>query len=275
MLIIIVFILGIVITGCKDLSSFDLSGQVELGGKDNGSPYLEIYSYDQSGVNFLNRLLGYVSMDTLFSKLEFKKDFYINQNNYTVIVKFKGVSMYNLNYLKIFDSNGKEVPFTIVKEEDNSHSGGIGFDLNKDTDPQFLSGYGLILLIDPDSKIECLLKTRYSIKCWPKNVNEEGKGTAASISLSTQTSIGNRYYLHGIRNPSPKETLKINVLDWNIDGVFNDEDMVQIYYGKNHLFPLNKKFKLGSGDKQKEYVMNLKQDDEEGNKYILNINKTQ
>jgi hypothetical protein len=147
----------------------------------------------------------------------------------------------------------------------------------KDTSalPVSLSGECLLSFIDSDSKIECLLGTNYSIECSPKKKINDKYDSPAMIEFSTNALIGNRYYLQGTRNLSPKETIRINVLDWNLDGAFNDADMVQIDYGGDHFFLLNKKFTIGSGKNQKAYIMNLKPESDDGNKYLLSINKAQ
>jgi hypothetical protein len=282
---ILLMVLMITISGCVDLSSFDLSGQVELERKDNGPLFREVYHnhnrlYSQSKLGLFDLLLSsdFIETSDIFPKLEFTKDFLVGQNNYTIIVKFKEIPPKNVNYLKIHNSQGEEIPITIVKEDIRGTK--VRFDLNSkypyNPDSDLLSGVSLESFTDSASKTECLLETKYLIECSGKYKNgTNNNATPGYIDLSIETNIGNRYFLQGFRNLNPKEMIKISVLDWNLDGVFNNEDMVQIDHdGRSDRFPLNKKFMVGSGKNQKEYIMNLKPEDADGIKYILNIDRT-
>jgi hypothetical protein len=117
---------AITLTGCTNLSKFDLSGQLELERKDDGLPYREIYQkyyYDSHPItsNLLSILIkdNCIDMSDIFSQLNFTKKFSVAQNNYNAIVKFKEIPPQPpSDYIRILDSNWKEVPISIVNDKE-------------------------------------------------------------------------------------------------------------------------------------------------------------
>ncbi|HBF38761.1 MAG TPA: hypothetical protein DDW50_15760 [Firmicutes bacterium] len=259
----------ITFTGCTDLSKFDLPGQVELERKDDGLPFRQIYIHNypldhpSPSLNLFAIVLDFIKVSDIFSDLEFTKQFSVAHNHYFAVVKFKEIPPgLPCDFIKIRNSQGKEVPITILSQNIQGGDDKYFFYRLPGKGPNF-SGDCLLSFVDEASKTEWLLRSNYTIDC------EGGSRTSdRTIRASITITVGTRYYLEGVRDLGPDGTVTIQVLDWNLDGSFNDADMVQIVHsGKIERFALNKKVHGGS----KEYGMDLKRENTDEDRYGLTI----
>jgi len=276
-------------TGCMGLSSYDLSGQVEVERKGDGFTYRKIYDFREFGSEasdfipkndsaglfvidaLINLLLGdskyYISLSDLYPLLGFTKEITVNQDIYTIKVEFREKPPQKVDYLTIVNAQGEEVPLTIIAQE--NYANGDRVDLKNDS-YTWQEGYALVSFVEPISENEYLLQLSYSLEATP----DDSEVSVPSVVIEISSHIGNSCYYKGLYPLSKKKTVDVYLLDWNLDGAFTDEDRVWIDYGKKKFLPLNKKFKLGKGKKEKEYIMNLKPVDDEDDKYIINIEKS-
>src|SRR5690606_26140371 len=130
-------------------------------------------------------------------------------------------------------------------------------------------GYGLASFIESVSNREYLIDIKYDIECTPKEDEEDdidGYETPSSIKISIEAKVGNPHYLAGTLALSEKASIEAQVLDWDLDGMFTNNDRVQI---DDETFPLNESFKIGKGKKEKAYFITLDSGEDEGEKYVL------
>lgn len=283
--------------GCADLSSYDLSGEIELTLKNDGLPYLEVYTYKPRAKKGSDSILEslseeltqslkggflnyYVYPFELYPKLNFTEEIALGEEAYTVQVDFAELPPEDFSYLLVYDSQGEEVGIKAIDER--IHVGRDRVNMKGKSDGTKHSGYGLASFLDPYSNNEYILEIDYLIECIPMVVRTgrsvEGIAVGSpeveeeKIEMFITAKIGNRTYLCGEYKLDGKKTVPVSVVDWNLDGKFSDEDMVRIEYKKETMFfPINKNFKVGQGKKATRYFIELETigDDE----YILSIDQ--
>lgn len=288
--IILVIFLLISMTGCVDLSSYDLAGQVEVERKSDGFAYRQIYGFSKWGNEssdffpeddpgfigivfdvFSSALLGsgdYIALSDLYLLLEFTEGIRVNQDIYTVKVSFRERPPQDINYLKIVNAEGKEVPFTVIAQKNYVDGDRVNLE---DDYPARQEGSALVSFIEPASGEEYLLEVKYSLEADPAREDEK---STAEVRIEISSHIGYSRYYQGLYPLSKERTVDVYLLDWNLDGAFTAEDWVWIDHGKKKFLPINEKFKLGKGKKEKEYIITLKPGDDEGEKFVLNIERT-
>jgi len=294
--LIILILLGT--AGCADLSSYDLSGEVELTLKNDGLPYKEVHAYkprpkkgrdsiwESISEEFSDAIKGAFSSYIvypfeLYPKLNFREEVLLCELPYTIQVEFAELPPEDFNYLKIYDPQGEEVKIKAIKEKIRVGRGSVNMK-SRDEDKAKHSGYGLATFLEPYSNNEYILEIDYLIECIPIMVKtgRDVEGIAVGvpeveeekIEMYITAKIGNRAYLYGERKLDGKKVLPISVVDWNLDGKFTDEDMVRIEYKKETLlFPINKKIKVGEGKKATRYIIELETSGDD--KYTLRINR--
>ncbi len=271
----------LIVTGCNKLYNIDLSSQIELTLSDQGYHYARrihkytdydtIHSYLDG--DLLDYLLNrtYTEIAEYFSDLSFTKGFTVGENNYSVKVRFTKIPPEKTDYvIEVLNSLGDIVATTIIKKTVDNDGVGHGFHENIHN---ILLGSCLLSFIDPDSGIECILKTEYTIEHTPGQIYYTKKKEKAKIdpyvSSSTTAHIGNKYFLYGVRHLDSKKKTKIYVIDTNLDGLFTNEDQVWFKDGPDSYFPFNEKIKVG----WYEYIMDLTPMENENDKYILTIRK--
>jgi len=294
--LIILFLLGT--AGCADLSSYDLSGKIELTLKNDGLPYKEVYEYKPRPKKGSDSILESLSEEfkdafkrafssyivypfELYPKLNFTEEIFLGEEPYTIQVDFAELPPDNFNYLKVYDSQGQEVEIAAIEEKIRVGRDRVNMRSQSEQGTKH-SGYGLASFLDPFSNNEYILEIDYLIECVPivvrtgRDVEGIAVGTPEveeeKIEMFITAKIGNRAYLYGERKLDGKKTAHISVVDWNLDGEFTGEDMVRIEYKKETMFfPLNKRIKVGEGKKATRYIIELETtgDDE----YILNISQ--
>ena len=294
--LIILFLLGT--AGCADLSSYDLSGKIELTLKNDGLPYKEVYEYKPRPKKGSDSILESLSEEfkdafkrafssyivyplELYPKLNFTEELILGEEPYTIQVDFAELPPDNFNYLKVYDSQGQEVEIAAIEEKIRVGRDRVNMRSQSEQGTKH-SGYGLASFLDPFSNNEYILEIDYLIECVPivvrtgRDVEGIAVGTPEveeeKIEMFITAKIGNRAYLYGERKLDGKKTAHISVVDWNLDGEFTGEDMVRIEYKKETMFfPLNKRIKVGEGKKATRYIIELETtgDDE----YILNISQ--
>jgi len=293
--LIILFLLGA--AGCADLSSYDLSGQVELTPKSDGLPYLEVHVYKprpKKGTNsiwesiseeFSQALKGMLSSYIvypleLYPKLNFAKEVLICEEPYKIQVNFADLPPENFNYLKVYGPEGEEISLKAIEEKIRVGRESVNMKSQNEHGTKH-SGYGLASFLDPYSNNEYILEIDYLIECVPIVVktgrDEQGIAVGTpevekeKLEMYMIAKIGNRTYLYGKHRLDGKKTVPVSVVDWNLDGEFTDEDMVKIEYGKETMFfPVNKRFKVGTGKEASWYIIELEKTGDD--KYILSIN---
>jgi len=298
--LIILLLLGT--AGCADLSSYDLSGKIELTLKNDGLPYKEVYEYKPRPKKGSDSILESLSEEfkdafkrafssyivypfELYPKLNFTEEIFLGEEPYTIQVDFAELPPDNFNYLKVYDSQGQEVEIAAIEEKIRVGRDRVNMRSQSEQGTKH-SGYGLASFLDPFSNNEYILEIDYLIECVPMVVRtptmstEDGGGVFVDaievederIEMHITAKIGNRAHLYGERKLDGKKTAHISVVDWNLDGEFTGEDMVRIEYKKETMFfPLNKRIKVGEGKKATRYIIELETtgDDE----YILNISQ--
>lgn len=284
---VLLFFLILTIAGCDKLSKYDLSGQIEMGLKTDGSAYREIYEFydyssDFSDVVPTSLVLSIISgsrrsdtcdLETLFIILEFMKDLPIGGDNYTIKVDFVENPPQRFNFLQILDSQGAEIPLTVLKEEIRA-SGGNWINLGNDWSDTYHIGDCLASFIEPVTNKEYLVEICHDITCVPRREDEEDEkkyASPSSVRLSIEAKIGNPHYLQGTLKLSNEESVSVLALDWDLDGIFTNNDRVRMD-GKD--YPLNRPFKIGKGKKEKEYIITLEPVDDEGQRFVLSIKRT-
>jgi hypothetical protein len=293
--LIILFLLGA--AGCADLNSYDLSGQVELTPKSDGLPYLEVHAYkprpkkgtdsiwESISEEFSQALKGMFSSYIvypleLYPKLNFAKEVLICEEPYKIQVNFANLPPENFNYLKVYSPEGEEISLKAIEEKIRVGRESVNMKSQSEQGTKH-SGYGLASFLDPYSNNEYILEIDYLIECVPVVVKSgrdvEGFYVGApevekeKIEMYMTAKIGNRTYLYGKHKLDGKKTVPVSVVDWNLDGEFTDEDMVKIEYGKETMFfPVNKRFKVGTGKEASWYIIELEKTGDD--KYILSIN---
>lgn len=286
----IIFI-SVVFSGCSRLSPVDLSGAISLQRQDNGPTYQEIhrlYRYDilADGIDFLDWLLKIVNVEKVYPRLEFQKDFLVTGTKYTAIQQFQEIPPVKFNYFKILDDQGQEISYTVLKEniagDEKLLSISRGASASPDPDV-VLSGSGLISLVNPATNLEYLVETEYFIKAYPRfkkiNKHDFREEQDSHISIFTETKIGSRYCLAGELALLSGKKLSLKVVDWNLDGVFDENDRVQIekkdgtFPFKDGIFSFNEIINLGSIWRPNRYILRLipGDGDETGDPYRLQI----
>jgi hypothetical protein len=298
--LIILFLLGA--AGCADLSSYDLSGQVELTPKSDGLPYLEVHVYKprpKKGTNsiwesiseeFSQALKGMLSSYIvypleLYPKLNFAKEVLICEEPYKIQVNFADLPPENFNYLKVYGPEGEEISLKAIEEKIRVGRESVNMKSQNEHGTKH-SGYGLASFLDPYSNNEYILEIDYLIECIPMVVRTarmdgvDGGGVLPEastveeerIEMYMTAKIGNRTYLCGKHKLDGKKTVPVSVVDWNLDGEFTNEDMVKIEYEKETMFfPINERFKIGTGKEATRYIIELEKTGD--NKYILKIDQ--
>ncbi|NLZ45033.1 MAG: hypothetical protein GX894_09265 [Clostridia bacterium] len=293
--LIILFLLGT--AGCADLSSYDLSGQVELRPKSDGLPYLEVHEYKPRPKKGADSILESISEEftqaikkmlssyivyplELYPKLNFTKEVLLCEEPYEIQVDFANLPPKDFNYLKVYDPQGEEVKIKAIEEKIRVGRDSVNMKSQNEHGTKH-SGYGLASFLEPYSNNEYILEIDYLIECVPVVVrvikNDRGVATGYEvederIEMYITAKIGNRTYLYGERKLNGKKTLPVSVVDWNLDGEFTDEDMVKIEDKKEEMFfPVNKRFKVGTGKEATWYIIELEKTGDD--KYILNINE--
>ena len=294
--LIILLLLGT--AGCADLSSYDLSGKIELTLKNDGLPYKEVYEYKPRPKKGSDSILESLSEEfkdafkrafssyivyplELYPKLNFTEELILGEEPYTIQVDFAELPPDNFNYLKVYNSQGEEISIKVLEEKIRVGRERVNMKSQSEQGTEH-SGYGLASFVDPYSNNEYILEINYLIECVPivvrtgRDVEGIAVGTPEveeeKIEMFITAKIGNRAYLYGERKLDGKKTAHISVVDWNLDGEFTGEDMVRIEYKKETMFfPLNKRIKVGEGKKATRYIIELETtgDDE----YILNISQ--
>src|SRR5690554_6141783 len=288
LLILLVF----TIVGCDKLSKYDLSGQIEMELKTDGSTYRKIHEFDDYGgdlsdliprtstqvvgdivskVLFDFRRSDVFNISNLFILLEFIKDLTVGGDTYTFKVDFIENPPDKFNYLQIFNSQREEIPLTILK--DHTEIGRTRIDLKEDEYGTDHKGDCLAYFVESVTNRKYLISVKYYIECTPGRENKDDSkySSPSSITISIEAKIGNPHYLQGTLELSEEESIRVQALDWDLDGMFTNNDRVRMD-GEN--YPLNKPFKIGKGKKEKEYVITLEPGDDEGEKFFLNIKRT-
>lgn len=294
-LLLVLFILFPALVGCDDLSKHDLSGQIPLELRTDGSTYRKIYEFTDSGEDLselkpepkpssvtasdllreiftINKTYVF-DLSDLYVLLEFAEASTVGAANYTFKINFIENPPYKFNYLQVLDDQREEVlPLTILK--DDTKTGSERVNLHKDGYGTRHNGYGLASFIEPISNREYLIDIKYDIECTPMENEEDdidGYETPASIRISIEAKLGNPHYLAGTLTLNEKKSIEAQVLDWDLDGLFTNNDRVRI---GEEVFPLRERFKIGRGRKEKEYIITLDPEDDVGKKYILTIERT-
>lgn len=298
--LIILFLLGA--AGCADLSSYDLSGQVELTPKSDGLPYLEVHVYkprpkkgtdsiwESISEEFSQALKGMLSSYIvypleLYPKLNFAKEVLICEEPYKIQVNFADLPPENFNYLKVYGPEGEEISLKAIEEKIRVGRESVNMKSQNEHGTKH-SGYGLASFLDPYSNNEYILEIDYLIECIPMVVRTarmdgvDGGGVLPEastveeerIEMYMTAKIGNRTYLCGKHKLDGKKTVPVSVVDWNLDGEFTNEDMVKIEYEKETMFfPINERLKIGTGKEATRYIIELEKTGD--NKYILKIDQ--
>lgn len=289
----LVSILFLSVAGCDDLSKYDLSGQIETELKTDGSTYRKIYEFADRGEDlselkpeakpsseatidlfrqiFSSGKIYNFDLSNLYILLEFEEDARIGEGNYTFRVDFVDNPPHRFNYLQVFRDQSVEVPLRIL--QDDTKTGSEKVNLYIDGNEAHHRGYGLASFIEPVSNREYLVDVKYDIKCTPKQDEEvdiDGYETPSSIRISIEAKIGNPRYLAGTLALSEKAAIEAQVLDWDLDGVFTNNDRVRI---DEEIFPLNESFKIGKGKREKTYFITLEPRDDVEEKYVLTIER--
>ncbi|HHU50843.1 MAG TPA: hypothetical protein GXZ36_03340 [Firmicutes bacterium] len=280
------------LVGCDDLSKHDLSSQILLELKTDGSTYLKIYEFTDRGKDLSELKPGpksssvtvsdllrkmftssktYVfDLSDLYVLLEFAEASRVGEANYIFKVNFIENPPYRFNYLQVLNDQREEVPLTIL--EDDTKTGLERVNLHKDGYGTRHHGYGLASFTEPISNRKYLIDIEYDIECTPMKNEEDdidGYEIPASIKISIEAKLGNPHYLAGTLPLKGKKPIEAQVLDWDLDGVFTNTDRVRI---GEQIFPLNEHFKIGRGKKEKEYMITLAPG-ETGEEYVLTIER--
>ncbi|HEY8343933.1 MAG TPA: hypothetical protein VIL66_01945 [Bacillota bacterium] len=290
--LLVLFIFFLALVGCDDLSKHDLSSQILLELRTDGSTYRTIYKFTDRGkdlselkpepksssvtasdllTEMFTASKTYVfALSDLYVLLEFAEAARVGEANYTFKVNFIENPPYRFNYLQVLDDRREEVPLTIL--EDDTKTGVERVNLHKDGYGTRHHGYGLASFTEPISNREYLIDVKYDIECVPMKNEEDdidGYEIPASIRISIEAKLGNPHYLAGTLPLKGKKAIEAQVVDWDLDGVFTNTDRVRI---GGRIFPLNEHIKIGRGKKEKGYIITLAPG-EAGEEYVLTIER--
>src|SRR5690554_6440862 len=133
LLILLVF----TIAGCDKLSKYDLSGQIEMELKTDGSTYRRIHKFDDYGEDLTElqpkapsetaldiawEILTYnwktysFDISELYIILEFMKDLSVGGDTYSFKVDFVDNPPERFNYLKVLNSQREELSLIVIEK---------------------------------------------------------------------------------------------------------------------------------------------------------------
>ena len=106
-------------------------------------------------------------------------------------------------------------------------------------------GYCLLTFKDSISGVDCLVRGNYSLFCRSGEKTVEHEGRQAIAITTARLMVGNREYLEGGRvlagTVGGNYLLIAKVVDWNLDGRFDQEDRVVFpNLAQNNIIPSEK-----------------------------------
>lgn len=277
--------------GCQGDIPQDASIEISLQSKTGGQPYLLLSEEKKTRVINLN---GFYEVEDLIPNLALEKEFSVAGSEYIVTSLFGQVPAADFDsprkklyeyYLEIYDS-GRELADLNYLHRDKENDWSIIFDKNFSQLNQ--EGYCLLTFKDSASGVDCLVRGNYSLFCRSGEKTAEHEGRQAIAITTARLMVGNREYLEGGRvlpgTEDGKYLLIAKVVDWNLDGSFDQHDRVVFpNLAAEQYYPFGEKLEIPSLDlitspyegqiSKRRYVLKLSSSFKEGEEpeYTLKI----
>ena len=294
LLLLFVVAFSLLLVGCTDnLGLVDFSGELRLADSNDGWGYRVIAQADPSyyDVGSGSRLVEYRN------ELALDKSFHIGKTDYLFVSRFQGGFSPFANYVEANDFAGfqtqvynfnahRRVKFFVVKQSDSGDDWNRHLDNGDDQERHYLerSGEFQLTFFDEDTGCDYIVTSTYKINSDADRrtdkkgnfiIDDHGYYTYDNVTVKghSQIAIGTRKCLYAEKMIGDKK-IGFYVLDWNLDGRFNeDDDLVYCNYHGDFL-NFNKTVRLTNSDdpkKDNKYLIRLIKPANPHQKYRLQV----